>query len=239
LRLPDSSPLPARWGIRCLPEVARGWTAPGSSVRLTRGDGSLRPPAKSPRARQGFGSQPDAVQASSPQAVASTTGSGRFAAAPRRRVTPDVLTRLVRTARGSAPRVSRTITSEYRSPARGPDELLEPLPDLVVPRSLSAKDAQDVHRDPSHDVADAMVKEALPFSGVLSGTSATRTATSGNSRPTPEPLGSGWREPRSPVASGKGRRVRGRRRTHTRRRRTARRTGMHSWPSRSPVREAS
>jgi hypothetical protein len=72
-----------------------------------------------------------------------------------------------------------------------------------------------------------------------SGTSATPTATSGSSPPTPEPLGSGWREPRSPVASGKGRRVRGRRRTHTRRRRTARRTGMHSWPSRSPVREAS
>jgi hypothetical protein len=72
-----------------------------------------------------------------------------------------------------------------------------------------------------------------------SGTSATPTATSGSSPPTPEPLGSEWREPRSPVASGKGRRVRGRRRTHTRRRRTARRTGMHSWPSRSPVREAS
>jgi hypothetical protein len=72
-----------------------------------------------------------------------------------------------------------------------------------------------------------------------SGTSAMRTATSGSSPPAPEPLGSGWREPRSPVASGKGRRVRGRRRTHTRRRRTARRTGTHSWPSRSPAREAS
>jgi hypothetical protein len=109
-------PLPARWGIRCLPRlpaVEGTWIicAPYPLRRWL----SLRPPAKSPRARQGFGSQPDAVQASSPQAVAATTGSGRFAAAPRRRVTPDVLTRLVRTARGSAPRVSRTITSEYRS----------------------------------------------------------------------------------------------------------------------------
>jgi hypothetical protein len=151
LRLPDSSPsasplvgesevsrgcprLEGTWFI-CAPYPLRRWL-------------SLRPPAKSPRARQGFGSQPDAVQASSPQAVAATTGSGRFAAAPRRRVTPDVLTRLVRTARGSAPRVSRTITSEYRSSARGQDELLEPLSDLVVPRSLSAKGAQDVHRGP-------------------------------------------------------------------------------------------
>jgi hypothetical protein len=55
--------------------------------------------------------------------------------------------------------VSRTITSEYRSSARGPDELLEPLPDLVVPRSLSAKDARTSIGPPATQVvADAVVR---------------------------------------------------------------------------------
>jgi hypothetical protein len=239
-------PPPRSLGNQKSPEVARGWRAPGSSARLTRfGDGSLRPPAKSPRARQGFDrnptlcrhhlhklwrQQPDRAGLRPP---ATTSDS-------------HVLTRLVRTARGSAPRVSRTVTSEYRSSARGPDELLEPLPDLVVPRSLSRERRPGRPSEPPasrcrrcHGEGSVAVQWGTSGTSGTSGPSATRTATSGNSSPTPEPLGSWWREPRSPVASGKGRRVRGRRRTHTRRRRTARRTGMHSWPSRSPVREAS
>jgi hypothetical protein len=66
-------------------------------VRLTRGDGSLRPPAKSPRARQGFGPQSDAVQA-----FISTSCGGNNRIRPLRppATTSDshVLTRLVRTA---------------------------------------------------------------------------------------------------------------------------------------------
>ncbi len=232
--------LPARWGIRSLPRLP----AVGGHLDHLRAlpASEMAPSGLQPRAQE-HGKALDRNPTLCRRHLHKLWRQQADRAGLRPPATTSdshVLTRLVRTARGSAPRVSRTVTSEYRSSARGPDELLEPLPDLVVPRSLSRERRPGrPSRPPASRCRRCHGEGSVAVQWGTSGPSATRTATSGNSSPTPEPLGSGWREPRSPVASGKGRRVRGRRRTHTRRRRTAHRTGMHSWPSRSPAREAS
>jgi hypothetical protein len=108
----------ARWGIR----VSQGCSRLGSTWittgRLTRfWDGSLQPPAKTPRARKALDRYPTLCGVIS-TSCGGNNRIGPVRGRPRRRVTRNVLTRLVRTARGSAPRVSRTITSEYHRPPR-------------------------------------------------------------------------------------------------------------------------
>lgn len=230
--------LPARWGIRCLPRLPAVGRHQDHLCALPPAE--MAPSGLQPRAQEhgkALDRNPTLCRRSSPRAVAATTGSGRCGR-PRRRVTPNALTRLVRTAWIGA-------TSEQNDHLRV---------SIVRPRTRRAPRAASRPRSSSVPVRERRPgrpsgpqprcrrchgEGSIAVRWGTSGSSATRTATSGNSPPTPEPLGSGWREPRSPAASGKGRRVRGRRRTHTRRRRTARRTGMHSWPSRSPAREAS